>query len=32
MVRAVKDKKENYCFACFDDNYPILWFFSSFLI
>jgi len=24
MVRAVKDKKENYCFACFDGNYPIL--------
>jgi len=24
MVRAVKDKKDNYCFACFDGNYPIL--------
>jgi len=24
MVKAVKDKKENYCFACFDGNYPIL--------
>jgi len=24
LVRAVKDKKENYCFACFDGNYPIL--------
>ncbi|QCI27766.1 amidophosphoribosyltransferase [Caminibacter pacificus] len=24
MVRAVKDKKENYCFACFDGEYPIL--------
>ncbi|AZV47204.1 amidophosphoribosyltransferase [Nautilia sp. PV-1] len=24
IVKAVKDKKENYCFACFDDNYPIL--------
>ena len=24
MVRAVKDKKENYCFACFDGNYPVL--------
>ncbi len=24
VVRAIKDKKENFCFACFDDNYPIL--------
>ena len=24
LVRAIKDKKENYCFACFDGNYPIL--------
>ena len=24
MVKAVKDKKDNYCFACFDGNYPIL--------
>jgi amidophosphoribosyltransferase len=24
IVKAIKDKKENYCFACFDDNYPIL--------
>jgi len=24
LTRAIKDKKENYCFACFDDNYPIL--------
>jgi amidophosphoribosyltransferase len=24
IVKAVKDKKENYCFACFDGNYPIL--------
>ncbi len=24
IVKAVKDKKENYCFACFDNNYPIL--------
>jgi amidophosphoribosyltransferase len=24
IVKAVKDKKENYCFACFDDNYPVL--------
>lgn len=24
IVRAIKDKKENYCFACFDGNYPIL--------
>ena len=24
MVKAVKDKKNNYCFACFDGNYPIL--------
>ena len=24
LVRAVNDKKENYCFACFDGNYPIL--------
>jgi len=24
LVRAVKDKKENYCFACFDGNYPVL--------
>jgi len=24
LVKSVKDKKENYCFACFDDNYPIL--------
>jgi len=23
LVKAVKDKKENYCFACFDGNYPI---------
>jgi len=23
LVKAVKDKKENYCFACFDENYPI---------
>ncbi|WP_456480118.1 amidophosphoribosyltransferase [Nautilia sp.] len=23
IVKAVKDKKDNYCFACFDDNYPI---------
>jgi len=24
IVKAVKDKKDNYCFACFDNNYPIL--------
>ena len=24
IIKAIKDKKENYCFACFDDNYPIL--------
>ncbi len=24
LIRAIKDKKENYCFACFDGNYPIL--------
>jgi len=24
IVKAIKDKKENYCFACFDGNYPIL--------
>ena len=24
LVRAIKDKKENYCFACFDGNYPVL--------
>ena len=24
LVRAVNDTKENYCFACFDGNYPIL--------
>jgi len=24
IIKAVKDKKENYCFACFDNNYPIL--------
>ncbi len=24
VVKAVKDKKENYCFACFDGDYPIL--------
>ncbi len=24
LVKAVNDKKENYCFACFDGNYPIL--------
>ncbi|WP_457560724.1 amidophosphoribosyltransferase [Caminibacter sp.] len=24
LVKAIKDKKENYCFACFDGNYPIL--------
>jgi len=24
MVKAIKDKKDNYCFACFDGNYPIL--------
>ena len=24
IIRAIKDKKENYCFACFDGNYPIL--------
>jgi len=24
IVKAIKDKKDNYCFACFDDNYPIL--------
>ena len=24
VVRAIKDKKENFCFACFDDDYPIL--------
>jgi amidophosphoribosyltransferase len=24
IVRAIKDKKDNYCFACFDGNYPIL--------
>jgi len=24
IVKAIKDKRENYCFACFDGNYPIL--------
>ncbi len=24
LVKAIKDKRENYCFACFDGNYPIL--------
>ena len=24
IVKAIKDDKQNYCFACFDDNYPIL--------
>ncbi len=24
IVRAIKDKREDYCFACFDENYPIL--------
>ena len=24
IIKAIKDKKENYCFACFDGNYPIL--------
>jgi amidophosphoribosyltransferase len=24
LVRAIKDKKENFCFACFDGDYPIL--------
>jgi len=24
LVKSIKDKKENYCFACFDGNYPIL--------
>jgi len=24
IVKSIKDKKENYCFACFDGNYPIL--------
>jgi amidophosphoribosyltransferase len=24
ILKAINDKKENYCFACFDDNYPIL--------
>ncbi len=24
IVKAVQDKKENYCFACFDNNYPVL--------
>ena len=24
IIKAIKDKKENYCFACFDGDYPIL--------
>jgi len=24
IINAIKDKKENYCFACFDGDYPIL--------
>ena len=24
IIKAIKDKKENYCFACFDNNYPVL--------
>jgi len=24
IMKAIQDKKENYCFACFDDKYPIL--------
>ena len=24
IMKAVNDKKENYCFACFDGNYPVL--------
>ena len=24
LIKAINDKKENYCFACFDGNYPIL--------
>ena len=24
IVKAIEDNKETYCFACFDDNYPIL--------
>jgi len=23
IIKAIKDKKENFCFACFDGNYPI---------
>ncbi len=24
LVKAIGDKKDNYCFACFDGNYPVL--------
>jgi amidophosphoribosyltransferase len=24
IIKAINDKRENYCFACFDGNYPIL--------
>ena len=25
IVKAIEDTKENYCFACFDGNYPVLY-------
>jgi amidophosphoribosyltransferase len=24
IIKAINDKRENYCFACFDGNYPVL--------
>ncbi|WP_051430001.1 amidophosphoribosyltransferase [Lebetimonas sp. JH292] len=28
IIKAINDKRENYCFACFDGNYPVYDFFS----